>query len=44
MEGPLIDCEQMLTGLETRVKEILGNRADIAGLEVVLIQFSPSRP
>ena len=39
--GPRIDCEQMLAILRNRVEEILTARADIAGLEVVLIHFSP---
>lgn len=40
-EGPRIDCEQMLAVLRKRIEEILAVRADIAGLEVVLIHFSP---
>ena len=40
-EGSRIDCEQMLAVLRKRIEEILAVQADLAGLEVVLIHFSP---
>jgi hypothetical protein len=39
--GSRINCDQMLTVLRNRVEKILAARADIAGLEIVLIHFSP---
>lgn len=39
--GTLIDCEQMVSILSKRIQEILAARANIAGLEVVLIHFGP---
>ena len=39
--GPRIDSDQMLAVLRERIKTILATRTDIAGLEVVLIHFSP---
>lgn len=43
-QGPRIDSEQMLNFIRTRIAEILAARADIAGLEVVVIHFSPPAP
>jgi hypothetical protein len=40
-EGPRLDYEQMFCVLRARIDEILATRADIAGLELVLIHFSP---
>ncbi|MBA2412241.1 MAG: hypothetical protein H0V63_05380 [Burkholderiaceae bacterium] len=39
-EGPRINSEQMLGVLQRRIDDILVDRADIAGLEVLLIHFS----
>jgi len=39
--SPRIDSEQMLAVLQSRAQEILATRVDIAGLEIVLLHFSP---
>lgn len=39
-EGSRINSTQLLGILQKRSKEILGERLDISGLEVVLIHFS----
>jgi hypothetical protein len=40
-KGPRINSEQMLEVLRKRIEEILAVRVDIAGLDVVLIDFAP---